>query len=541
MKRHLVGAAMAAALVAGCGGSERGDGTGDGAAPRQEITVNWGAEPPSLDPGLATDTTSSNILFNIMDPLVKLDDDLNAVANLARRWDISEDGTTVTFHLRPDGEWTNGDPVTAQDFEYSWKRTMSPELAADYAYQFYGIVGAAEYNGCETGCDALADEVGVNALDRRTLEVQLTTPQPWFIQQVAHTSFLAVHRPTVERFGDRWTEPQNIVTNGPFELAEWRHSSTITLTKWKGWRDAADVKLERVDGRMITDALTAVQAFESDETDVDINGPGPQEIDRWKGEPEYEQYPALGIYYYGVNVENVTDVDQRRAMSMALDRQAIIDNVAKADQVPANGITPQGMPGFDQLNPESPWAPPRADVEAAKELMAGVDDPKTDITIYFNNSPGNKEIAVAVQAQWQEIGINAQIREQEWAQFLEFVGPPPDPSVDVYRSGWIGDYPDAINFLELWTCDSGNNNSNFCDPEYDRLLEQARGTRGAGERYAIYGQMEDRLFGQDGSFPVIPMYWYTYPTLEDRSVKESFKINLLNQTDLTVVEVVDAG
>ena len=148
---------------------QRLDGT---AASEQAITIGWGAEPPSLDPGLATDVTSSNILLNIMDPLVKLGADLEPVPSLAESWDVSDDGKTVTFHLRGDGKWTNGDPVTAEDFEWSWKRTVSPELAADYAYQFYGIVGAADYNACQKNCDALRDAVGVKALDERTLEVQ---------------------------------------------------------------------------------------------------------------------------------------------------------------------------------------------------------------------------------------------------------------------------------------------------------------------------------------------------------------------------------
>ena len=185
------------------------------------ITVNWGTEPPSLDPGLATDTTSSNILLNIMDPLVKLDEDLEPVGSAAESFETSEDGKTVTFVLRDGLKWTNGDPVTANDFEYSWKRTISPELGADYAYQFYGIVGAQEYNSCDPkkdDCDALADKVGVNAVDDKTLEVKLTTPQPWFVQQAAHTSFLAVNQKAVEQFGDKWTEPANIVTNGPFTL-----------------------------------------------------------------------------------------------------------------------------------------------------------------------------------------------------------------------------------------------------------------------------------------------------------------------------------
>jgi oligopeptide transport system substrate-binding protein len=531
------------ALVAtGCGGGDDDEGaagtTGQAAAAEQVITINWGTEPPSLDPGLASDTTSANILLNIMDPLVKLGKDLEPVANLAESWDVSEDGKTVTFHLRPDGKWTNGDPVTAKDFEYSWKRTVSPELAADYAYQFYGIVGAQEYNSCKGGkakCQALADKMGVKAVDDKTLEVKLTTPQPWFIQQAAHHSFLAVHRATVEKFGDKWTEAKNIVTNGPFKLAAWQHNSTIDLVKNEQWRDAKSVKLTRVNGRMITDGTTAVQAYEAGELDVNDTIP-PEEIPRLKDTEDYQQYPGLGTYYYGVNVKNIPDVNQRRAMSVAINRREIIDNIAQADQLPTTGFTPKGMPGFDTINPNSPFQPENGDLAQAKELMAKVKNPKKDINLLLNDSPGHKEIAVAVQAAWKELGLKVTIKQQEWAQFLEFIGPPPDKSVDVYRLGWIGDYVDAINFLELWTCKSGNNSTNFCDKSYDQLVEKARRTEDDDARYKVYAQLEQILGGPNGSMPVLPIYWYTYVAQERPNI-EGLDTNLLNQTDLTGVEV----
>ena len=536
----LVAASLLAA--AGCGGggggsSSSGGSTG-GTASDQTITIGWGAEPPSLDPGLATDVTSSNILLNIMDPLVTLGDDLKPVPSLAESWDISKDGKTVTFHLRGDGKWTNGDPVTAEDFEWSWKRTMSPELAADYAYQFYGIVGAAEYNACEKNCAALRDKVGVKAVDERTLQVQLTSAQPWFVQQVSHHSFLAVHRATVEKFGDRWTEPANIVTDGPFKLAAWEHNASIDLVKNDAWRGAADVSLTRVNGRIIVDGTTRVQAFEAGEVDaLDAGGLPPDEIGRLKETPEYEVYPALGTYYYGFNLKNLPDVHERRALSLAIDRRTIIDNIAQADQVPTTGFSPNGLPGFDTFNPNSPWTPENGDLDAAKNELAQAENPKTDLTLFFNDSPGHREIATAVQAQWKELGINTTLKQQEWAQFLEFLGPPPNSAVDVYRSGWIGDYVDAINFLELWTCDSGNNNSNYCDKDYDALVEQARSTQDDEARFEIYAQLEQKLIGEDGALPMTPIYWYTYPNLEKLSIKDSFTVNLLNQIDLTKVVV----
>jgi oligopeptide transport system substrate-binding protein len=528
-------------LAAGCGGGDDDDGaagtTGEAtAAAEQVITVNWGAEPPSLDPGLATDVTSGTIILNIMDPLVRLGDDLEPVPSAAESWDVSEDGKTVTFTLRDDLKWTNGQKVTAKDFVYSWKRTISPDLAADYAYQFYGIVGASEFNECKKNCKALENKVGVKAVNDTTLEVKLTSPQPWFVQQAAHHSFLAVHQATVEKFKDKWTDPQNIVTNGPFKLATWEHNSRIDLVKWDEWRDADSVDLTRVNGRMITDGTTAVQAFEAGEVDV-IGEIPPEELPRLKETEDYQQYPGLGTYYYGVNVKNIPDVNQRKAMSLAINRREIIDNITQADEIPATGFTPKGMPGFDVLNPNSPWTPESGDLAQAKELMAKVQNPKKNISLLLNDSPGHREIAVAVQAAWKELGLNVTIKQQEWAQFLEFLGPPPDKSVDVYRLGWIGDYVDGINFLELWTCDSGNNNSNFCNKKYDQLVDQARSTEDNEARYKIYAELEEILHGENGEMPVLPIYWYTYVYLERPSIQDTFNFNLLDQLDLTQVEV----
>jgi ABC-type oligopeptide transport system substrate-binding subunit len=517
-----------------------GGGGDDGEAADGVITVNWGSEPPSLDPGLATDTTSANILNNIMDPLVKLEgEQLEPTAALAESWEVN--GTTVTFKLRGDGKWTNGDPVTAGDFEYAWKRTLSPELAADYAYQFYGIKGASEYNECKQNCDAMADAVGVKAVDDSTLQVELTTPQPWFIQQVAHHSFLPVHRQTVEQFGERWTEATNIVTNGPFTLDRWEHNSRIDLAKWPEWRDAASVSLDRVNGRMISEGTTAVQAFEAGEIDATVGGLPPEEMPRLKGEPTYYQSTSLATYYYGFNTENIPDVNQRRAMALAIDRRSIIDNVSQADEVPASGFTPEGMPGYESINPASEFLPETANVERAKELMEQVESPVTDVTLVINDAPGHREIAVAVQSMWAELGIDTEIQQQEWAQFLESLGPPPAKTTDAYRLGWVGDYVDGMNFLELWTCDSGNNNSNYCNEEYDALVEKARQTPDNAERYEIYGQLEELLFGPEGDMPFAPIYYYTNTALVDESIKDTFGINLLDQIDLTEIDEGGAG
>jgi oligopeptide transport system substrate-binding protein len=532
-------AVVALMLAAGCGGAGDNKAAGDGKpAANQVLKMAWGAEPPSLDPGLATDTTSSNVLLNVMDPLVKLGDDLQPVPALAESWDVN--GKVVTFHLRDDGRWTNGDPVTAQDFEYSWKRTLDPKLAADYAYQLYGIVGAEAYNNAKPAeAAALRNGVGLKALDNRTLQVTLTSEQPWFVQQAAHHSFLPVHQPTVDRYGAKWTEPGNIVTNGPFKLAGWKHDASITLVKNADWRGADKVALERVEGRIIVDGTTRVQAFEAGEVDaLDGGGLPPADMSRLKQLAEYEKYPALGTYYYGFNLKNVPDVDQRRAMAFAIDRQSVIDNVAQADQIPATGMVPQGMPGFDVIKQD--FLPARADLDKAKQFMAEVEQPVRKVTLFYNDSPGHKEIAVAVQAMWKELGIDTTIKSQEFAQFLEFLGPPPNDAVYVYRLGWIADYGDPMNFLELWTSKSGNNNTRFASPEYDALIEKARNTPGDQQRYELYRQAEAMLTGPDGAMPIAPIYWYTYTNLERESVKDSFEINPLDQFDLSKVVIKEA-
>jgi oligopeptide transport system substrate-binding protein len=535
-----------ALVAAGCGGGDDDEAaeetaTQGQAAAEQVITMAWGAEPPSLDPGLATDTTSANVLLNIMDPLVRLEgDNLEAQPSLAESWEVSEDGLTVTLTLRQDGKWTNGDPVVAEDFVYSWKRTLDPELAADYSYQLYGIEGATEYNECKGAqqCTRLREQVGVRAVDDHTLEVKLTSPQPWFIQLLSHQSFFAVHRPTVEKFGDNWTEAQNIVTNGPFKLGRWEHNSRIDLVKWDEWRDADSVTLDRVNGRIITEGTTAVQAFEAGEVDALDSGQIPtNELSRLKGTEDYYQSPAMGVYYYGFNLKQVTDVNQRRAMSLAIDRQTIVERVTQAGEVPADGFTPEGLAGFDSINVDSPWTPAAGDMEQAKELMAKVQNPVRNVSLFYNNAPGHKDIAVAIQGMWKELGIETEIKQQEWAQFLEFLGPPPNNAVDVYRLGWIYDYPDAMNGLELWTCESGNNNTTFCNKEFDQLVEKARETPDDAERYELYGQMEEIMFGEDGVMPVVPIYWYTNNSLVNESIRDSFEISPQTFVDFTKIEV----
>ncbi len=533
-----VSAALLAVVLlvvgAGCGG----DGE-EASAEENVLRIAVGSEPPSLDPGLLTDVVSANIVLNLMDPLVKLDENLEPEAALAESWDVSEDGTTVTYHLRDDGGWSNGDPVTAADFEYSWKRILDPKLAAGYAYQFYGVVGATEYNSCEKDCDALRDKVGVKALDDQTLEVKLTSPQPWFIAQSAHASFLPVHQATVEQYGDKWTDAANIVTNGPFRLTSWKHKASLVLSKWAEWRGADDVALERINARIMEDPTTALVAFEAGEIEACLdNACLPiDEIERLQDGDAYVQAPGLATSYLGFNLKSVPDVNQRRALAFALDRTSIVENVTKAGEEPATSFTPKGMPGFDVITQD--FLPKTADLQAAREYLGKAATPKRKLNlVYTSDDPIGEDLAVAVQAMWKELGIETTLRGLDFQSFLELLGPPLASSVDVYAIGWVGDYVDDINFLELFTCKSGNNPTGYCEEEYDALIDEARATPDDAARHEIYAKAEAMLTSPDGALPVIPSHWSTFPTLRKPGI-EGWRANLLDQYDFTKVSITE--
>ena len=536
LKRFLWAGLVGLLAVAVVGTSAATTGKGSSSAARaQVLKMSIGAEPPSLDPGLATDTTSADILFNIMDPLIRLGNPpaLKALPGAAASWKVR--GANVTLNLRRNVRWSNGQPVTAKDYVFSWLRTISPELGADYAYQFYGIKGAEAYNGCKSNCGALRAKVGIKAAGRYTLRIQLTSAQPWFIQQLSHTSFLPVHRATVQKYGSKWTEPGNIVTDGPFKLAGWKHDASVTLVKNTKWRNARSVKLSRINMSIIVDGTTAENAFSAGNIDVDTTGVPPVDIPKWKKTKFWKVYKALGTYYYGFNVKNISDVNQRRAMAFAIDRTQIVKYITQAGQVPAKGFTPAGIAGGPTITKHSSM-PAKAQKAKARAFMAKVRNPKKDIKLYMNNSPGHVKIATAVQAFWKELGLDVTLRVQEWKQYLQFLGPPPNSDVDVYRLGWIYDFPDAYNGLVLWLSDSGNNNTNWKNAKYDGLINKATRTPNTANRFKLYQQAEDILTGPNGALPVMPIYWYTFTALVKNHVK-GFFINPSSQTDYTKIRI----
>src|SRR5947209_3677363 len=372
-----LGAVLTAVLVAaGCGGggssgssSTNSSGNGNASASGGTLTMAFGSEPPSIDPGLATDTSSAFVVLNTSVPIVKLGPapDLKPEPALAQSWDVK--GANITLHLRKDVKWSNGQPVTANDVVYSWLRTISPQLGADYAYQFYGIKGAQEYNSCKPSasnqqCATLKNKVAISAPDQNTVKITLTSPQPWFMQQLSHTSFIPVNKGAVTKWGDKWTQPGHYITDGPFTLKSWQHDAQLTLAKNPNYYDPSSVKLSTVKLKIITDGSTAEQAFNTGDVDVNETGWPPSDTPRIKATPAYQQFPSLGIYYYGFNVKKITDVNQRRAMSLAIDRQAIVQHITQTGQVAATNLTPAGMPGSSTINKDK-FVKPTADMAPA--------------------------------------------------------------------------------------------------------------------------------------------------------------------------------
>jgi ABC-type oligopeptide transport system substrate-binding subunit len=526
-------------------GSRLEDAGGPGrpaAAPRTDrgegrtLTIAWGARPRSLDPAFATDATSANLVWNLMDPLVRLGDDLEPVPSLARGWSVSADGRRVTFLLRTNGRWTDGRPLTARDFEYAWKRVLSPQLDSPHASRLYAIKGARAYNSCQVRCDRLRARVGVRARGDDELLVTLAVPQPWFVVQTAHPAFLPVPALAVERLGAAWASPRNIVTSGPFRLAALA-GDTVTLVKNRIWRDARRVELARVEGRVVTDAAARLRAFDGGQVLVlDGSGLPATEMPALRERREYEVYEALATYLYAFNVGSVIDVHQRRAMALAVDRLALVENVVEGAERPALALTPPPAVRLGEARSPSPWLPPEGDLSAARAELERAAVVERNVTLLHPDTPGHREIALAARRAWEELGIETALRSTSAKGYLDFRGPLSRDSADLYALDRRYAYADSMAGLEAWRCRSSGNKTNFCNTGYDRLLARARREPDAAAREEIYGQAEAVLAGEDGRVPVLPLFWRAYHNLENLSVRRSFALNPLGQIDLSAVE-----
>ena len=495
-------------------------------------TLHWGngTEPQSLDPHIATGVPEHHIISALMEGLVFKDKEtLEPRPGVAKSWDISEDGRVYTFYLRDNARWSNGDTHNAHDYVWSWWRALQPGLGNLYAYMYFPIENAKAYYDGEI--DDFA-EVGVKALDDFTLEVRLANPTPYFLQLLDHYSTFPVHQATVEKFGTadqrgtRWTYEGNIVGNGAFQLKEWKINRRITVERNPYYWNAENVGLNQIVFYPTENVTTEERMFRAGQ--LHYSGVPSDKIATYKetNNPALRIQPYLGTYFYRLNVNtpHLKDKRVRQALGMTIDRQLLISQITKGGQIPAYSITPPGTMGY---YPESDL---KFDPETAKRLMAeagyanGEGFPTTEIL--YNTSEGHRKIAVAIQQMWKEhLNIDVTLLNQEWKVYLDTVS---GRNYQIARAGWIGDYVDPNNFLDMFICEGGNNRTNWCNADYDQLiLEQGPSAKSHNARLTIFKRAEKMLMDD---MPVIPIYIYTSNNLVHPSVK-NFTNNILNQAN----------
>ena len=512
--------------LTGCGSGESNISLGN----RTGI-LYWGngTEPASLDPHIATGVPEHHIMSSVMEGLVLKDrKSLEPRPGVAESWTISDDGRIYTFKLRDDARWSNGDPHIANDYVWSWWRALQPALGNQYAYMLFPIKNAKRYYDRET--EDFGD-VGVKALDQRTLQVTLTNPTPYFLQLLDHYSLFPVHQATIEKFGNadqrgtRWSYEGNLVSNGPFKLDEWKINRHITVTRNLHYWDNDNVALNGIVFKPVENTVTEERMFRAGQLHVTSSVPADKiSTYRKSNSTELKIAPYLGTYFYRLNIKTpqLQDRRVRRALGMAIDREKLVENITKGGQIPAYTMTPPGTMGY---YPKSTLA---FDPEGAKNLLSEAGYPNGEgfpaIEILYNTNEGHRKIAVALQEMWKEyLNIDIKLLNQEWKVYLatESAG-----DYQISRGGWIGDYVDPNNFLDMFLCGGGNNRTGWCNEEYDRLiLEVAPSQSSHEERLAVFQQAETMLLDD---MPIIPVYTYTSLKLVDSSVG-NLDGNIMNQ------------
>lgn len=508
MRRSLAWLLMVSALaLTACGGGETNVERGN-----REGVLHFGngSEPQGLDPHVVTGVPENNLIRALFEGLaVKNPYTLEPEPGVAQSWEFSDDGRQLTFHINPHARWSNGDPVTADDYVWSWMRALHPDMGNLYAYMLFPVKNAEAFFLGEIADFA---EVGVKAPDPLTLVVTLTEPTPYFLQLMDHYSTFAVHRPTIEKFGKftdrytRWTRVGNIVSNGPFVLDEWLLNRRISMRRSETYWDRDRVRLNRVVFYPTENAVSEERGFRSGQLHRTETIPLDKiPVYQAMEDSPYRQEPYLGTYFYLINTKRppMDDPRVRRALAMSVNRTALIDSVLQSSAVPAYSITPPGTLGYQ---------PPKTfdyDVEAARALLAEAGYPNGDgwpgAEIVYNTQEAHRKIAVALQQMWKDaLNIEVTISNQEWKVYLDSVT---TMDFDLARRGWIGDYVDPNNFLDLYLSGGGNNNTGYADPLYDQLVQYAAPqAQTREERFAAFYKAEKMLMEQ---MPIIPIYTYT--------------------------------
>jgi oligopeptide transport system substrate-binding protein len=517
-------------LVAGCAKHDAltTARSGNPPPPRKVLHYGNGTEPQDIDPAIVTGTPEYRLLQTFSEGLVSEDPQMNIIPGVAERWEISPDGLTYTFHLRADAKWSNGDPVTAQDFVQSFQRELTPALACQYAYMLFNHVKGAKdyYDG------KLADfaQTGFQAPDPRTLVITLVQPAPFLLHAMNHYSWYPVHIPTVKKFGGMtqrstaWTRPENYVGNGPYVLKEWRPNQVIVAERSPTYWDRAHVKIDEIDLYPIELADTEERMFRTGQLDITNECPLTKLAIYRREHPESVRVdPYDGIYFYRFNVARkpFDDVRVRRALALSIDRESLVKNVTLADEAPAYNFVPQNLLGYRSEHSF------KADVVEARRLLAeagypnGKGFPRVDLL--YNTLEKHKTVAEALQQMWRKnLGVDISLVNEEWKVYIDDQHA---HNFQFQRAGWIADYVDPHVFFDLWETGNGNNDSNWGNPEYDRLLHSALAAPNDTARFAIYQRMEKILIDE---MPVLPLFYYTRARLISPRVKGFFSTPLDN-------------
>ncbi len=481
----------------------------------------------SLDPQIIEDVSGSDIARDLFEGLLNQDRDGNLIPGVAESWEASDDKMTYVFKLRDNAKWSNGDAVTANDFVYAWRRAADPAIASPYSW-YMDLMSIENVADVLSG-DKDPSELGVRAIDDLTFEVKLTTPLSYFPQMVTHATTFPTHQATIEEFGDEWTRPENIVSNGAYVLTEHvPNERSVRERNPMYWNDAETV-ITKTTALIINDddaALTRYLAGELDRTEVPTG-----QYPRLKEEypDQAVSFPRLCSYYYTFNLsengpEAFQDVRVRQALSYAIDRSVITENVLQGGQFPAFTFTPGATAGFEV--PDVPFGQmTQAERDAkALELLAeagyGPDNPLAFDMIY-NTSEGHKQIATVMSQMWkQKLGVEATLGNMEWKVFLETRGA---QDFQLARGAWCGDYNEASTFLDLVTTASGYNDGKYSSAEIDALMEDAKT---GGDATANYTKVEQIMAEE---MPIIPIYHYTRVMMMDPNVLGSWPVDNVEQ------------
>ncbi|WP_113627537.1 oligopeptide ABC transporter substrate-binding protein OppA [Pectobacterium peruviense] len=476
-------------------------------ADKQELVRNNGAEVSSLDPHKIEGVPESNVSRDLLEGLVISDVNGKTSPGVAESWD-NKDFKVWTFHLRKDAKWSNGEPVTAQDFVYSWQRLADPKTASPYAsYLQYGhLLNIDDIIAGKKSPDTL----GVKAIDDHTFEVTLSEAVPYFYKLPVYVAMSPINKTVVEKFGEKWTQPQNWVGNGAYKLKSWVVNEKMVLERNPQYWDNAHTVINQVTYLPIASEVTDVNRYRSGEIDMTYNNLPIELFQKLKKEipDEVKVNPYLCTYYYEVNNQKppFNDVRVRNALRLGLSQDILTNKVKNQGDIPAYGFVPPYIDGLKASVPEwFTWSQTKRNEEAKKLLAeAGytAEKPLT-LSLLYNTSDLHKKMAIAAASIWkQNIGVDVKLENQEWKTFLSTRH---QGTYDVARAGWCADYNEPSTFLNSMLSDSSSNTSHYKSKEFDALVAKSLQVKTDEERAAVYQQAESQL---DKDAVTIPVYYY---------------------------------